>query len=324
MDRRPATPGELARLEPAEPVVPVREGPAIHLMRPPAAASAESRRRGGERAREVYASRAASRPAQQPTAPPRDPAPAGAPAARPEAPRPVPVPVTTVTVEEDPVSAAATPPAPPAIPCGTCIHDRVCKLKARLDPDLKPETVEDLDDGLVVRWTVTVDCPEYHEVRPSTGGDLSRLLDGLEAPAPVRREHGGESWRTKAEPGAEATPIGTVRVTSIEELNARLAAAPKGRPRTREAPSQESRERGAAVSSALYAERRRAKDAQAIEQLREHGGNAEAVGRAMGVTGAAVKQWLARMEAAGELPADVAELVAARGRRKVQSEAVPA
>lgn len=57
------------------------------------------------------------------------------------------------------------------------------------------------------------------------------------------------------------------------------------------------------------------RDGEALNLLRLHGGNLEAVARTMGVTGTTIRNWIRRMESAGAVPDDVASLLAARSRK---------
>ena len=122
-------------------------------------------------------------------------------------------------------------------------------------------------------------------------------------------------------PGLWLVPT-SVTIRCDHHLEA-IAASPSGRtiairePASAKRLTDESRERGSSTGRVLYAQRRAEKHALVIAQLRLHGGSAEAVGRAMGVTGSAVRLWIKRMATDGTLPADIAELVAARTRRAV-------
>lgn len=243
---RKATRAELARLEPPEtvvPVAPVREGPAIHVMRPAAAIAARSRQRGGERARAVYAERAASRRAQQPTAS-----------------APVPVPVTPATVEEDPVT---TPPAPPAIPCGDCLHARVCRDRENVE-GTDPRGVIEVRPGLRMVVLRIHECDDYLAPTFEPRAVAAPVVAPVPEPEPVRREHGGESWRTKAAPAAPE-PARTVPVASADELTRRSTAANRSR---------------------QAANDRRAAEVLAV--VERHGGDLSAAAKELGMRGSGV------------------------------------
>jgi hypothetical protein len=129
VERRRATPEELARLNQATAERPVAPGPSMHLLRPAAAVMEESRRRGAERHQEVMAARrAVASPA--PTA-----------------------------LEEAPMTPAALS-AP--LPCADCLHAPVCALKATLE-DLGPlEPVQVIDRGLTaVATAYRIECDHH-------------------------------------------------------------------------------------------------------------------------------------------------------------------
>ena len=189
--------------------------------------------------------------------------------------------------EEDPVTA----PAPPAIPCGDCLHFVVCGLKARL-PDGKTTDVDELAPGLRVAYHVVVECDHYR-VEPG------------EPHVPSVRESSARLGITMTEHNAPDIVHPAPFEDDLEARRKKVAANL----------TQASRQRGADANRARAAGERATKDARAIALLRQHEGNAEAVGQAMGVTGTAVRGWVARMTAAGTLPDDVAALCAGRARK---------
>jgi hypothetical protein len=167
IERRVATSEELARLD-GTPVVSEaagnRPGPAIHLLRPSAATVAESRRRGAERHQAVMAERRAVAVA------------------------PVPSPV-----EEAPMTVTTAPPY--EVPCGSCLHDPVCGIKAMIPEAPGAPVFDEPAPGLrVVALGYRVECDH-----------LLKSLHVVE-PEPIRAEHGGESWRTPPAVVAAAAP----------------------------------------------------------------------------------------------------------------------
>lgn len=176
-----------------------------------------------------------------------------------------------------------TTPAPPAIPCDDCIHALVCKLR-----DLIPMVTGPIEvgPGLRVRYTEVVECDHYRVESEERRVLAARVAELAPAPSPTDRR----------------------LAQSPEDLEAR-------RKKVAGNLTQESRQRGADANRARAAAIRATREGQAIGLLREHEGNAEAVGKIMGVSGTAVRGWIARMAAADTLPADVAALCAGRARK---------
>ena len=181
--------------------------------------------------------------------------------------------------EEDPLTA----PAPPALPCEDCLHAAVCKLR-----DLIPHVTGPIEvgPGLRVRYTEVVECDHYLVETEERRFLAARVAELAPVPTPADRRP----------------------AQSPEDLEAR-------RQKVAAIHTQASRQRGADANRDRAAAIRATKDGQAIGLLREHEGNAEAVGKIMSVTGTAVRGWVARMAGAGSLPDDVAALVATRARK---------
>ncbi len=162
--RRRATPAELARL--AEPVVaPMRP---ITVIRPAPRPAPSAIPAAVAAAPQHGVSTAASGNLAEP---------AEAPVVRHAQEEPVPVDATRKT----------------AIPCGSCLHEPVCRLKDELPRD--PEVLSQphvIAPGLWLVFTgARVECDHYlgEAAMPAPIVDLT--------PEPIRREHGGESWRTQ-------------------------------------------------------------------------------------------------------------------------------
>jgi hypothetical protein len=149
IERRQATPEELARLDAPEPVKPTAEtrpGPAMHVLRPTADRMAASRMRGNERMLELAGKRPAS----------------------------------TGPKEELMVTAAAL-----EVPCGTCLHEPVCSLKASIPASAGEPIAVQLAPGLrqyVQGFRIECDH-QLVSLRPVE-------------PEPIRAEYGGERWRS--------------------------------------------------------------------------------------------------------------------------------
>lgn len=202
-------------------------------------------------------------------------------------------PVERIHVDPTPAIASAAParqeettvttPAPPASPCDDCIHALVCKLR-----DLIPMVSGPIEvgPGLRVRYTEVVECDHYLVESEERRVLAARVAELAPVPSPTDRR----------------------LAQSPEDLEAR-------RKKVAANLTQESRQRGADANRDRAAAERATKDVRAIALLREHDGNVEAVGRAMGVTGTAVRGWVTRMVAGGSLPDDVAALVSARARK---------
>lgn len=250
IERRPATPEDLARFEPAVPA----PRPAARAI--PAVVPTE-RHSGAERSMTSTSGNLA-----QPT---RTPAP------------------TPTRVEEEPVTepVPATPHGGVLLPCTTCLHEPVCALKHDLPKDtaqlLKPA---EIGPGLrLVTTGVRIECDhQLVSLRPVE-------------PEPIRREHGGESWRTTTVTGS--TPRRTTEdIAESRRRGVEAAAAARG---TRYPLPKDPDERARVVFDAL-----RSTDSLA---------GAAAV---LQVSANRVSQLLTEYRRAGSIPADVEALLDAR------------
>jgi hypothetical protein len=241
--RRPATPEELARLTPPAGAKAVRPGPAMHRVRPATGASSWRNYRSVMGA---------------------------------DAPAPV------ITPEEEPVTPVTpTPtPTPAAIPCGDCIHARVCKHREDLEHAFERIALvaEALTDG-PVRISSTADCGDH-----------------LVAPAPAR------TW-------PEPLPMVLPTRPTAAEIEAT------------------SRRRGTEAMLATKAPRyplprdRAERDRVVLAAVRETP-SLSAAGDRLGVSETRIGQILRVIRADGELPEDVATLLAARQVNKAEPKAV--
>lgn len=250
----------------------------------------------------MHVMRPASRSAQESTRPSGR---VGAVApARAEAPAPHPVTVP----EEEPV--VTTEPAPPAIPCGDCLHARVCGKRETIEGLAGPEVIEHAP-GLRLVITRTAECDDYLAPTFEQRALEARVVALVPDPEPIRAEHGGESWRTKPE---SATPQESRRRGTEAMLEARKAkkAGSTGLGRgenNRRLPADP-------------AERERV----VLEAVRATETTAEA-GERLGVTATRVQQILRDLRDQGRLPADIAATIAARragGRIPVPPQAATA
>lgn len=107
----------------------------------------------------------------------------------------------------------ATPYAGITIPCTSCLHEPVCYLKREIpaNPNVLAEPMI-LGPGLrLVTTGVRIECE--HQLSPAAD------------PEPIRREHGGESWRTKPEPVPEPSKRHQSHRAEEDEKAKRAAAA---------------------------------------------------------------------------------------------------
>lgn len=230
----------------------------------------------------MHVMRPASRSAQESPAPSE--AVGSTAPARAEAPAPHPVTVP----EEEPV--VTTAPAPPAIPCGDCLHARVCGKRETIEGLAGPEVIEHAP-GLRLVITRTVECddhlPPTFEQRVLE--DRVVQLAPVPDPEPIRAEHGGESWRTKPEP---ATP-------------------------------QESRRRG--TEAMLKAKRSRLspdlteRQAQILEAVVRHDGDRKGAAAELACLVQSIDVALAAVAAKGKLPEDLRAKLPARFQAQAAS-----
>jgi hypothetical protein len=120
---------------------------------------------------------------------------------------------------EEPIvpNPAPTPLETVVAPCGTCLHEAVCALKASIPkPSTQLQPIHITDGVRLFPMAWRVECDHYLGEQPVT----------------IRREHGGESWRTPSTPeqlqasrkrGGEANRE-RIRKASIDELKPRHAS----------------------------------------------------------------------------------------------------
>lgn len=190
-----------------------------------------------------------------------------------------------VTVPEPVVTTA---PAPPAIPCGDCLHARVCGKRETIEGLAGPEVIEHAP-GLRLVITRTAECDDYLAPTFEQRALEARVVALVPDPEPVRAEHGGESWRTKPEP---ATP-------------------------------QESRRRG--TEAMLKAKRSRLspdlteRQAQILEAVVRHDGDRKAAARELACLVQSIDVALAAVAAKGKLPEDLRAKLPARFQAQAAS-----
>lgn len=225
--------------------------------------------------------RPASRPAQGVGTP-----------AQPEAPE------APVAIKEEPTVSMITtiePESPglPDIPCRSCVHASVC----RWEPDVAKAmyAVAELKVGSdpAIRIRATVEC-DHHAPAPH----LQLVTGTATEPQSIRREYGGESWRTdKAPKGDLADPERAA--ASRQRGNAAMLAAKEAKGHRYPLP------------------RDRAERNQVVLEAVRTTDKLAAAGVVLGVSETRVGQIIKEIRAAGQLPDDVAELLNSRNAAKV-------
>ncbi len=103
------------------------------------------------------------------------------------------------SIEEEPVTPVTT--TPPAIPCGDCLHEPVCGLKALLPSAYADD--DELAAGLLVRYTFTVEC-DHHLDDLAAVKAVTRIVERLDDPEPEPgRRPSGSINRARGELAAQ-------------------------------------------------------------------------------------------------------------------------